>query len=824
MNTCSLSDTPHISGSDSSSSTFDLEECDDSDVDRLDSCGILTFCNMYENRDDCNLRDEMYTKDGPCIWVIEEGGENGKCISESNFSCNNFVSHFQCVYSNDQLKENIYCYWDDSDPNVKCKKNSLENTCFNTAHYVFDLESESCVEKVCLERTVDSSVSFPCGSEDCYQNINSVNGSDCVLTCSGNYHYRNASGICTTNLIEPCTNRKVNTTANLQCGSDDCYKGIGSSYGDSCVDFCSENSKGVVGVCTLCEYIDAINVDSCSGVNLTTCYYKEGLPKCVTNCGLFYTGENNNCILLNCSERQTTGIDGDSEPCGPSCVWDPKSTNTTQCANNCSDSDYEINKNKKCVFKECSGFSPNNNTINPCGEECLKDIVNNVNICVGICLNNAHFHGVDGICTEANCTNRKVNNSITKPCGSSGCYKDINSKDDDSCVLSCSGNYHYSNNSTNGICFTDLLECSSRKVNTSTNPPCGSGECYKDINGENGSNCVLTCSGNYHYVSDSGVCTKNLIDDCTKRKVNASTNFSCGSNDCYKDVNSEDGDFCVSLCKSRYHYTNDSGICSGELVENCMNRKVNASEFFPCGSEDCFRDINSYNGSSCVNTCSGNYHYMNYQGVCSTYFLECAQRKVNNNTSKPCGSSDCYKDINGKDGDSCVISCSGNYHYTNDSTNGICTLIAECTSRKVNTSNTGVGRFECGSENCYKDINAVNGSNCVLTCSGNYHYVSESGMCTLNLVDDCTKRKVNASTNPPCGSDDCYQDVNSEDGDFCVSLCTSRYHYTNNSGKCGNLLDCTSRKVNTSEFLPCGSEDCFRDINNYIKVIVLKHA
>jgi hypothetical protein len=78
----------------------------------------------------------------------------------------------------------------------------------------------------------------------------------------------------------------------------------------------------------------------------------------------------------------------------------------------------------------------------------------------------------------------------------------------------CSNYYHYEIIESN----CSLRECLDRKVNSSLiTLPCGSSECFKDVNGGDGSNCVLAYSGNYHYMNDSGICATNLIDNCGDR-------------------------------------------------------------------------------------------------------------------------------------------------------------------------------------------------------------------------------------------------------------------------------------------------------------------
>ncbi|MDR2831046.1 MAG: hypothetical protein LBB45_08470 [Methanobrevibacter sp.] len=172
--------------------------------------------------------------------------------------------------------------WDATDLGGKCKSYLLDSVCFNDYHY--EIIESNCSMRDCPDRRVSDILTLPCGSSDCFKDVDGEDGSNCVLSCSGNYHYMNDSdkGICTTDLMEQWTSRKINTSAALSCGSTDCFKDINALNGSNCVSTCGSNSKGIEGVCTSCGNINAFDVVSCSGGSLTNCYYKEGVDTCVT--------------------------------------------------------------------------------------------------------------------------------------------------------------------------------------------------------------------------------------------------------------------------------------------------------------------------------------------------------------------------------------------------------------------------------------------------------------------------------------------------------------------------------------------------------------
>jgi hypothetical protein len=81
-----------------------------------------------------------------------------------------------------------------------------------------------------------------------------------------------------------------------------------------------------------------------------------------------------------------------------------------------------------------------------------------------------------------------------KQTGSENCYEDFDGKDEDFCVSGCSNPGHYSPD-RKGTCV--LRECTDRLVNTSNvgeaKYVCGSSNCFKDVGGQEESNCVSSC-------------------------------------------------------------------------------------------------------------------------------------------------------------------------------------------------------------------------------------------------------------------------------------------------------------------------------------------
>jgi hypothetical protein len=141
----------------------------------------------------------------------------------------------------------------------------------------------------------------------------------------------------------------------------------------------------------------------------------------------------------------------------------------------------------------------------------------------------------------------------------------LDDKNDNSCHTVCSNKNHYEPSDKKCI----VKPCLSRISNLSdesTNYPCGPGSCYVDQNDEN--NCVEVCrNANYYGVSPTGnhVCTEK---DCSNRPNNGSNHNPCGSSECYLDVNA--GSIYVNQCTYLNLYEQVEEIC---VLRNCIDRE-----------------------------------------------------------------------------------------------------------------------------------------------------------------------------------------------------------------------------------------------------------
>jgi hypothetical protein len=92
------------------------------------------------------------------------------------------------------------------------------------------------------------------------------------------------------------------------------------------------------------------------------------------------------------------------------------------------------------------------------------------------------------------------------------------------------------------------------------------------------------------------------------------------------------------------------------------------------------------------------------------------------------------------------------------------------------------------------------------------------GRCVLKT---CNLRKVNDSEEEelPCGSEDCYEDINDKiennEENRCKTRCLYLEHYYGKEDKKCKLKECISRTNNNSEINPCGINKT-DDINYYL--------
>jgi hypothetical protein len=334
------------------------------------------------------------------------------------------------------------------------------------------------------------------------------------------------------------------------------------------------------------------------------------------------------------------------------------------------------------------------------------------------------------------------------------------------------------------------------------------------VNGAYGDSCVSSCSYEFHYSDVNGKCT---LKDCSLRVSDSSSseNYPCGPN-CVLDVDEN----CKKQCSEEYHYSDVIGIC---VLKSCSERTSNGSENYPCGNDGCFQDVNGAYGDSCVSSCSNEFHYSGVNGKCT--LKDCTDRSPNNSSINPCGDN-CLKDsndVNGNnssDNDNCRTSCSNNNHF--EAENGICVL-KSCIERTPNGSEL----FACGNE-CYNYIEYLNEdfnsnitliNSCVNECELEYYDVEKKGICKHI---SCEEDKIEA-IEEICGYHCFYEKTKK----ICVSNCGNYMIGINGSCKsCEEMINkerCYER-INGCYFdeslEKCFNDECFEysstECNKYI--------
>jgi hypothetical protein len=240
-----------------------------------------------------------------------------------------------------------------------------------------------------------------------------------------------------------------------------------------------------------------------------------------------------------------------------------------------------------------------------CGINCVTYVNNNIKSCIDVCPEEYYVKNIlKGICEHVSCEEDNIS-----PKEESCDYDCLYDESDTLCHKRCSNEYHYEKK--NQKCVTK--SCSSRTSNSSvssTNNPCGPGNCYKDKDRNNNENCVERYTNPNHYSpSSTGLCDEK---ECTSRISNGSTKNPCGNAPCCLDGNADYG--CVISCThSNLYEPNNNGIC---VLKNCISRTANDTESnFGCGysyNDDCVLDINSM----CQLRCSKPNHYEAINGKC----------------------------------------------------------------------------------------------------------------------------------------------------------------------------------------------------------------
>jgi hypothetical protein len=130
-NVCSTSDSPRISGN-STALTANIKNCNEGNDDYLIFCKIIHSCSdFYEDRNECNLRTNINTKDGPCLFLLSgKEGDTGSCIAKNSITeCGNYSNVNQC--EDDDLIGGTGCKWDDDDDECVVSNSNNSNNSNN---------------------------------------------------------------------------------------------------------------------------------------------------------------------------------------------------------------------------------------------------------------------------------------------------------------------------------------------------------------------------------------------------------------------------------------------------------------------------------------------------------------------------------------------------------------------------------------------------------------------------------------------------------------------------------------------------------------------
>jgi hypothetical protein len=280
---------------------------------------------------------------------------------------------------------------------------------------------------------------------------------------------------------------------------------------------------------------------------------------------------------------------------------------------------------------------------------------------------------------------------------------------------------------------------------------CGKDGCYFE-----GNSCHFSCSNPAHYEEkESGMCG---LKDCPSRIRNTSNMYPCGSIECYSDVN--DYGICKEICSKPEYYVGKDGVC---IPRTCFSRDVSGLEgsSFRCGY-DCVYYLNKKdNEKFCWEECSKG--YVNVSGICVNVDVNCESVTFDETDSQSCGNN-CYE-YSG----SCVSVCPEFYHISpSNPSSRICEPV-DCSSI--------IPKNEICEDGCVYD----NGNDlCGFSCSNTNHYNLVGKSC---LEKSCSTRATNSSLSFPCGKE-CYLD-NSLSSPICQIYCeNSDYVENNNNGIC----------------------------------------
>jgi hypothetical protein len=212
--------------------------------------------------------------------------------------------------------------------------------------------------------------------------------------------------------------------------------------------------------------------------------------------------------------------------------------------------------------------------------------------------------------------------SDSRPCGSEGCYLDLN--DGYQCKTSCSNNEHYSGDSR-GIC-TLISTCESRNPINSVTYPCGYGCVYDSNEFEEDDKCKSNCPT--HYINVDGKCEDNNV--CETRSPLQSNTYPCGSG-CKKH---EDG--CVVECPIGFNNTVENGICIAVICSTVASNKES------CG-HNCLYDPVVGESGGCSSSCTDSNYYKKSETENKCVLKDCSEILVDfYNDTYPCGPGECY--------------------------------------------------------------------------------------------------------------------------------------------------------------------------------------
>lgn len=150
-----------------------------------------------------------------------------------------------------------------------------------------NVSSGKCVLKSCSSRTANVSLTFPCLTSNCYQQMNDgTPQTTCETSCPSTAHTEAdpSSGKC---VLKTCTARVYDASASYSCGSSDCYL----LDNKTCSSLCPSAHYSVISTTYSFLQLDNQTCDfSCPGAD-----YDSNSTAC-------------NCTLINCYLRDRKSV------------------------------------------------------------------------------------------------------------------------------------------------------------------------------------------------------------------------------------------------------------------------------------------------------------------------------------------------------------------------------------------------------------------------------------------------------------------------------------------------------------------------------------